>query len=455
LFVISTNSCVIVNQDGKDRFMVLQEHTRPAILGGPAAVTLDQTEANRWPIFTERDEAAVLEVLRHGDLSLHPVTRDLEDDFRRHFGVQHALAHCNGTAALLAAFFALDLQPGDEVLAPSATHWASVVPMLWMGLLPVFCESEPERMGIDPVDAARKIGPRTRALVIVHLWGMPAKMTELRALASRHGLKVVEDASHAMGAKWRGMPCGTLGDVSIFSLQSSKLAPAGEGGILLTQDSGLYERAVCLGDVMRVLELRSPAARFAGTSFGMKTRMAPLSAAVARGQLAELPRRNALRNDNLHYLSERLESLGFDTFLAPPHIERVYFEYFIRPRFKDVALSVEELEVALGAEGCEVTRPRYPLLHQQPLFTELAFARIARIDRTPPVYHSNALPQTEAAARSLLRLPTFPSATRALLDQYVQAFDKVLTRQEEIGAHLKGMQAEQEWTRQPGSPWRP
>src|SRR5205807_1773904 len=125
-------------------------------------------------------------VLRDGDLSLHKVTRDLEDDYQKYFGMRHALAHCNGTAALMAAFFAVDLKPGDEVLVPSATHWASVVPMLWVGAIPVFCESELERMGIDPVDADKKITARTRAIVIVHLWGMPSKTTELVDLARRH-----------------------------------------------------------------------------------------------------------------------------------------------------------------------------------------------------------------------------------------------------------------------------
>src|SRR5436190_9719873 len=97
----------------------------PAILGGPKAVTLDHADALRWPVFTPEDEAAVLQVMRDGDLSLHPVTRELEADYLEYFGVRHALAHCNGTAALLAAFFALALKPGDEVLAPSATFWAS------------------------------------------------------------------------------------------------------------------------------------------------------------------------------------------------------------------------------------------------------------------------------------------------------------------------------------------
>src|SRR6185436_20194056 len=135
---------------------------------------------------TIEEENAVLPVLRDGDLSLHPVTRALEDDYRRYFGARHALAHCNGTAALLAAFFALDLQPGDEVLVPSATFWASVLPMLWLGAVPVFCESEMERLGLDPEDAERRITPRTRAMVVVHLWGMPSKMTELLLLARKY-----------------------------------------------------------------------------------------------------------------------------------------------------------------------------------------------------------------------------------------------------------------------------
>lgn len=120
-------------------------------------MTLDETEANRYPIITEEDEAAVLDVLRTGQLSDHPVTRELENDYRELFGVRHTLAHCNGTAALMAAFFALNLQPGDEVIVPSATFWASVVPMLWVGAVPVFAESEMERLGLDPEAIAGNI----------------------------------------------------------------------------------------------------------------------------------------------------------------------------------------------------------------------------------------------------------------------------------------------------------
>ena len=411
---------------------------RPAILGGSKAVTLDGTAANRWPILTDEEEAAVLEVLRSGDLSQHPVTRMLEDDYRQYFGVRHALAHCNGTLALFAAFFSLDLHPGDEVLVPSATFWASVVPMLWLGAIPIFCETEPQQLGLDPEDVLQKITPRTRAMVVVHLWGMPSKMTGLLEIAERYGLQVVEDASHAQGARWHGRLCGTLGHISVFSLQTSKLAPAGEGGMLLTNDDRYIERAICLGDIERILELKSPARRLAGTSFGLKTRMAPLSAAIARVQLRRLAERNARRNENLRYLSDHLEILGFHTFLPPADVERVYFEYLVRYDARRSGMPIEVLVDALVAEGCDITWPRYPLLHQQPLFTEELFARIARLDRRSevpwPIYRPDALPRTETASRELLRLPTFPLGGRDLLDQYVNAFEKVLGHSAEIMA---------------------
>ena len=412
---------------------------RPAVLGGPPAVTLDSRDANRWPILTDQDRAAVTAVMEDGDLSCHPVTLELEEDYRAYFGVRHALAHCNGTSALLAAFFALDLQPGEEVIVPSATHWASVVPMLWVGAIPVFCESEPERLGLDPEDVERKITAKTRAMVIVHLFGMPSKMTELLSIAQRHNLKVLEDASHALGAAWRGRKCGTLGHISVVSLQSSKLAPAGEGGVLLTDVRDYFERAVCLGDVERIRRLDGASRRFAATSFGIKTRMSPLCAAIGRVQLRSLVERNTRRNENLLRLSRELEFLGLGTFLPPPHVQRVYFEYLVRCRRDRVKMNLATLVRALTAEGCEVGWPRYPLLHQQPLFTEGHFARIARVcpvnGFSPPVYQTTDLPHTDRLNQELIRLPTFPSAQPDLVDQYALAFRKVLSHTEEIAAH--------------------
>lgn len=171
---------------------------------------MDTKESTRWPLLEHEEEQAVLEVLRHGDLSCHSVTRELERDYTEELGRRYAFAHCNGTAALMAAFFALDLQQDDEVIVPSATFWASVVPMLWLGAVPVFCESEPKRMGLDPEDVERKITSRTRAIVVVHLWGIPSKMTELLEIAKRHNLRIIEDACTHMAQSGEDANVGLL-----------------------------------------------------------------------------------------------------------------------------------------------------------------------------------------------------------------------------------------------------
>lgn len=404
----------------------------PAILGGTRAISCDHDEVCHWPIIDARDEEAVLGILRDGNVSTHPVIRALEADYAEFTGRRYALAHNNGTSALLAAFFALQLQPGDEILVPSATFWASALPMCWLGLVPVFCESESERLGIDPEDMERKITERTRAVVVVHLWGMPAKMSGINAIAGKHNLRVIEDASHVHGATWRDIPCGRLGDLSVFSLQGDKLAPSGEGGILLCDEETFYERAVCLGDITRIIELDSPARRFAATSFGIKTRISPLSAALGRCQLEKLDGHNRRRNRNQEYLSSALEQIGFDTFLPPSHIKRVYFEYIVRARFTDFPLQI--LIHALQAEGCRISAPRYPLLHQQPFFTEGHWKQIMRLEETAdlPDYSRYTLPNTEAESGQLLKLPVFPNEDNGLLDEYINAFRKVLTHKEAI-----------------------
>ena len=403
---------------------------RPALLGGRRAVTLDQTEALRWPIISEPDETAVLEVLRSGKLSINENVRGLEDDYRRWLGVKHALAHCNGTSAILAALHAFDLQPGDEVIVPSATYWATVTPVLHAGCIPVFCETEDRCLGLDPEDVQKKVTDRTRAIVIVHLFGMPARMNELLEIARRHDLRVLEDASHAHGARYHGRAIGTLGDAACFSMQTTKLCPAGEGGMLVTDDDELWERALRLGHFERLGDLRSPNKRFAATGFGLKLRISPLNAALARTQLARLAERNARRNENIEYLAGRLEDLGVIAFGAPPSVERVWFEFHVRYDEQHFGLPIDRFVRALAAEGALVERPRYPLLHQQPLFTEGHWARIARLEPTPerplPRYDPSALPRTEAGNGSLVKLPSFPRASRALLDEYALAFAKVL-----------------------------
>jgi len=352
----------------------------------------------------------------------------------------HAVAHCNGTSAILAALHALGVGPGDEVIVPSATWWSTVMPVLHCGGIPVFAETEDQCIGLDPDDVAKKITPRTRAMVVVHLFGMPSKMDELMALARKHNVKVLEDASHAHGATYRGRAIGTIGDAAVFSMQANKLVPSAEGGMFLCNDTDLWEKVLRFGHYERLLALDSPNKRFAATGFGFKFRMSPLSAAVARVQLKHMGERNRTRNENCVYLSQRLERLGFATMMSPPEVHRVYFEFLVRCDENRWGIPIKELAKALQAEGAQVGAPRYPLLHQQPVFTEGTWASLARLEegskamggRPLPKYDPTALPRTAAGNATLLKLPAFPRAGRALLDQYAAAFEKVLVHAGDI-----------------------
>ena len=392
-------------------------------------VTLPQDAMLQWPHFTLADEAAVLRVIRDGNVSTHPVIQELEDDFRAFTGSNHAVAHCNGTTALMAAFHALGLEPGDEVLVPTATFWASVLPMIWCGLVPVFCESEAETLGLDPEDAARRITPRTKAMVIVHLWGLPCKVAALLELADRHGLKIIEDASHAHGASVDGVPCGRFGDIAVFSLQGDKLVPAGEGGVFLTDNDEYHRRALLLGDITRIIRMPLPDMRFAATSFGIKTRIAPMSAALGRAMLARLPETNAIRNRNHQLLLDAIAPLGFEGFLPPPGTRRVWFEFIIRHRAPHI--DTAHLVSTLQSLGCRVGPPRYPLLHQQPFFTEGHWKNLGRYpaDVNLPDISTLSFPHTDSINGSLIRLPNFVHPDSApLIAQYAEAFHAALDR---------------------------
>ena len=393
-------------------------------------VTLPQDAMLKWPHFTPDDESAVLRVMRDGNVSTHPVIQELEDDFRAFTGSRHAVAHCNGTTALMAAFHALGLEPGDEVLVPTATFWASVLPMIWCGLVPVFCESEAETLGPDPVDAEQRITPRTKAMVIVHLWGRPCKVAALREMADRHGLKIIEDASHAHGASVDAVPCGRFGEIAVFSLQGDKLVPAGEGGVFLTDDDEYARRALLLGDITRILRMPLPDMRFAATSFGIKSRIAPMSAALGRAMLARLPETNAVRNRNHHLLLDAIAPLGFEGFLPPPGTRRVWFEFIIRHR--DPHIDTGRLVSTLQNLGCRVGQPRYPLLHQQPFFTEGHWKTLGRYPAALdlPDISTQSFPHTESINGSLIRLPNFTHPDSApLVAQYAEAFHAAIADQ--------------------------
>ncbi|MBC7289178.1 MAG: DegT/DnrJ/EryC1/StrS family aminotransferase [Armatimonadetes bacterium] len=413
-----------------------------ALLGGPKAVTVEEPDWKRWPIVTEEEEQAVLEVLRSGSWSIPPVTREFEREFAEYIGTSYALAHNNGTSALHAAMFAVGVGPGDEVIAPSYTWWASIMPALSLGAIPVFAEVEERTLCIDPEDVARKITPRTKAIMVVHLHGMPADMDAILSLAREKGVAVIEDASHAHGAKLHGKRIGSFGDVAAFSLQTSKLLPAGEGGVLVTDTVEYYERAVLLGHYERIDELTNERyRRYKWTCYGFKYRMNPLAAAIARVQLRHLDERNAKRNANVKRFHDGIRDLpGLKVLDGLAGAEPVYYQHPILYEASELGgLPRERFIEALSAEGAVGFSPeRYEGLHLQQIFLDFdrdgasEMYRVPRREDGKPRYGPGTLPKTEEIVRRVILAPTFRNASEELVDQYVAAVRKVVEHHRDL-----------------------
>jgi len=384
-----------------------------AVNGGSKAITLDQEEALRWPIFTEEDELAVLDVMRKNETSLSDEPMKLENEFSEYLGAEFALAEVNGTSALYAALFVLGIGPGDEVICPSYTYWASAMPAATLGAKVIFCEVYPDSLDMDVEDFRSKITSKTKAVIPVHLWGAPCEMDEILAVAGKNNIAVIEDACHAHGAEYKGRKAGTIGDFGIFSFQASKNLPGGEGGMLITNNKESLYRATTLGHYRRAADLPDEYSQYQHTCLGFKHRMSPLHAAITRVQLKTLDKKNRIRKNNIEKLLEALEELpGFHIYWPPSHIRRVYYENDVVYRGEETGVSIEQLIKMMEAEGAVIRRDRYPLLHQQPYFVERGS-------------NPNDLPVTREINEHILALPTFPGDDGSLVNQYIDAFRKI------------------------------
>ncbi len=237
------------------------------------------------------EEKAVVEVIRSKRLFRYygpepgpSKAAELEQAFAAHMGARKAIAVTSGTAALMCALAGVEVGPGDEVIVPAYTWIASASSVVMAGGIPILAEVD-ESLTLDPEDVARKITPRTKAIMPVHMRGLPARMDDLLAVAKEHGLRIVEDVAQADGGSYHGRRLGTLGDVGCFSLQFNKIITCGEGGIVITSDDEVFKRAVMYHDTIGGQRNDIPEPEI---MLGMNFRMPELSAAVALVQLTRL-----------------------------------------------------------------------------------------------------------------------------------------------------------------------
>jgi len=410
-----------------------------AINGGPKAILRDMTKVLRWPDTGREEIAAATRLIRSGELSFSEDAEILMKEFRKVAGVKHTIVTNNGTAAGHSCFFAIGINPGDEIICPAFTFWASILQALHLGGVPVFAEMDPTSLNIDPEDIAHRITKRTKAIVVVHMLGQPCEMTPIMRIAHRHGLKVIEDCSHAHGATYRGKAVGSFGDVSFFSFQTSKLMPAGEGGIFCTNRAEYYHRALALAHYGRNKNVKSPYQRFQ-TGLGFKYRIHPIAAAIALCQLRKLKRHDRVSGANGRRLNRGLKRLRcWDINEAPKYVKRVWYQNW-QPWNPDAAPGVtkERFIAALQAEGCAVRDARYNLLHQHEIFRDPKvyskngiFPVFARL-KNKPIYRGDELPVSEATRQKLIWLPVFPNGTKKDVDAYLRAFRKVEENLDEL-----------------------
>ena len=409
-----------------------------AVQGGPKAVTLDPGDLFAWPIITEEDDRAVLEVLHRGAMSDTDVTEQFEAEFARWQGVKFALAHNNGTSALHSAMFGLGLGVGDEIISPSVTIWASCIPAFSLGATMVFADIDPETLCIDPDDIEHRITERTKAIVVVHYCGMPCDMDPIMEIARRNNVKVIEDVSHAHGARYKGRMVGAIGDVAGMSFMSGKSFAAGEGGMLATNDETIYRRAVALGHYERTGAVLAGTEfeRFAGVPLGgYKYRMHQLSSVVARGQLAHYDERMADIQKALNTFWDLLEGVPGLRAHRPPKGSGTTMGGWYAPRGLYVAeelggLAIDRFREAVRAEGMDgLGPPNFPL-HLHPALNECdiyghgkptRLAHTGRDLRQGP----GSLPVSEGIADRCFAVPYFRRFRREHIEEHANAFRKV------------------------------
>ncbi|MGH7568258.1 MAG: DegT/DnrJ/EryC1/StrS family aminotransferase [Gemmatimonadales bacterium] len=325
----------------------------------------------------------------------------LEAEIATLAGARHGIGCASGTDALLLPLRALELRPGDEVVTPAFTFFATAGAVHNAGGTPVFVDIDPDTFNLDPAAVEAAITPRTKAIIPVHLYGQMAPLERVTALAKRHSLKVIEDACQAIGARrriagtWRA--AGELGWVAAFSFFPSKnLGAWGDAGMIVTSDDAAAER-------LRRLRLHGGAKQYHHDEVGTNSRLDTLQAAVLLAKLPHLAGWSAKRREHAADYSRALADLAQ---VKPPMIERdndhIFHQYTLRVERRDA------LQAHLKAKGIG-TAVYYPLpLHRQPCFAHLA-------------YRPGSLPQTERAAAEVISLPIYPELEPGQLAYVVDA----------------------------------
>ena len=361
----------------------------------PASASVPLIDMQRQYAALEHDiQAAIQRVCASGRFVLGPDCAELEQAVGRYCRAKHAIACASGSDALLLALMALDVGPGDEVVLPSYTFFATASAVARLGARPVFADIESETFNLNAATVHRHITDKTKAILPVHLYGQCVDMAPLIDLARKHDLTVIEDAAQAIGAEYAGQRAGAIGDIGCFSFYPTKnLGGFGDGGLLTTQRDHL-------ADKLRLLRVHGMQPRYYHQVMGINSRLDTLQAAVLNVKLPHLDRWTQARQHLADRYTDLFSSCGLDRVLKLPrtstHRRHVWNQYIVRvPDGRRDALRQHLTDRKIGTE----------IYYPVPLHLQQCFAYLG--------YREGDLPETERAAAETLALPIFPELTAA------------------------------------------
>jgi len=419
-----------------------------AINGG---TPLRDAKANpwpKWPLWDEKEEKGLLEVLKSGVWSYNgPKESEFNKAFAKLIGTKYALSVANGTVSLQLALEACGIGLGDEVIVPGLTWQATAAAVLDVNAVPILVDVYEDNWCIDPTEVEKAISPRTKAIIPVHLYGCFADMDAIMEIAKKHNLRVIEDSAHKHGGEWNGKKVGSIGDVGSFSFQLSKPMTAGEGGALTTSNPQLYEKL----DALRNCGRRPVNEQFADKGTGIYSdegnliqsgnyRITEFQAALLIESLKRLPEQNQTRDDNAKYVNSLLSELPGIQPMRRDEREtmRAYYNFsfrYNRDEFKD--LDVAKFREALGKElGCPV-EPSYEPLNACALYTphtkpwryKLSEKHWREID---PVRFDLPVCRKIYEEESVCFHHSILMGTKADMDMIVKAIEKIYHNAEEL-----------------------
>ncbi len=381
------------------------------------------------PTIEDDDVEAVVKVLKSRLLSMLAGEhgRTFEKEFAAKVGVKHAIAVANGSVALYIALKACDVGPGDEVIVPSFTFTSTVTSIVYANAIPVFADIDPETFTIDPDDVRKKVTNRTKAIIAVHLFGHPAEMDELREIAEKKGIYLIEDSAQAIGAKYKDKYTGSLGDIAAFSLYATKNITAGEGGVVTTNDDELAEKA-------RLIRSHGEKTRYFSEILGFNFRMTEMQAALALNQLRKLEKFNVARRIRVKKYMEILSEYS-DMLRLPrerKHVSSSWSIFEIILRESKLAKRRDEIFKAIRAEGAPISIMYPRVVYEHPFMKNLT-GHGKGCPWKCPFYRGNYVsyegvktPIAEEVSRKCLSLYTDPITPLSDIEAIAKAIVKVI-----------------------------